>query len=988
MPGSLTRIGLAPAVYPGAIREVTVRNTLMSNLVALTLLVLVPAGAFAQSNSNIAGVVKDTSGAVLPGVTVEAASPALIEKVRTVVTDSSGQYKVINLVPGAYTVTFTLPGFSTVRRDGIALTASFTANVNAELRVGNLEETITVTGEASTVDVQSVVTQRVVTRDILDAIPTGSKSVAHLGVLIPGVIVNNQDVGGSAFTSSQIAIHGGRAGEQQLLYDGMMYNNGQGRGGQYTAIATNDGTVQEISLETGGLGAESEMSGIRTNVIPKEGGNTWRGTLSGAFTNDSLQSDNLTDAFKAAGLLSVNTVHKIYDVNPGFGGPVVRDRLWFYLSVRKWTAQQYVAGMFYNKSPVPWRYEADTTQPALNIETNGNESLRLTWQASSKHKISGQYQYGQQDRPFYGYSLGQTLASPEAAYASKSIPSYLGQVGWNAPLTNRVLVEAGAAVANKNFFTFLQPMAGNNPSYQESSTGNFWGNSRSTYGQNANWQMNTRFSTSYVTGSHNAKVGFTFQHQESYTTQNISNNGMLLTLLNGQPRSVTVWATPLFLKEVNKANVGIYAQDQWTMRNLTLNVGLRYDYFNSYVPEHVMGPGPNVPTRNVTFAPVYDVPNWKNTSPRLGASYDLFGTGKTALKVTAGRYLEAPLLISFTRVANPAGAISTNATRTWTDSNGDFLPQANELGALNNLNFGQSVINTRYDEDVPTTRGYNWEVSTSVQHELMTRVSMNVGYFRRWYGNTRITDNVLIAPEDHDPFCVTAPSDSRLPGGGGYQVCGLYNISRAKFGQVSNLVKMSDEFGDAKEIYNGVDVSLSARLGQGIVIQGGTSTGRTLTDNCFVVDSPQSLLNCRVAPPFQTQVKLIAVYPLPWGGIQTSASFQSLPGPQITASRTYTNAEVRPSLLRDLAAGTGGTVTVPLIAPGTMYADRLNQVDFRMSKIFRLPGNRRIQANMDLFNMFNVSAVLGQNNTYGSSWLRPTNIIQGRLLKFGGQIDF
>ena len=988
MPGSLTRIGLAPAVYPGAIREVTVRNTLMSNLVALTLLVLVPAGAFAQSNSNIAGVVKDTSGAVLPGVTVEAASPALIEKVRTVVTDSSGQYKVINLVPGAYTVTFTLPGFSTVRRDGIALTASFTANVNAELRVGNLEETITVTGEASTVDVQSVVTQRVVTRDILDAIPTGSKSVAHLGVLIPGVIVNNQDVGGSAFTSSQIAIHGGRAGEQQLLYDGMMYNNGQGRGGQYTAIATNDGTVQEISLETGGLGAESEMSGIRTNVIPKEGGNTWRGTLSGAFTNDSLQSDNLTDAFKAAGLLSVNTVHKIYDVNPGFGGPVVRDRLWFYLSVRKWTAQQYVAGMFYNKSPVPWRYEADTTQPALNIETNGNESLRLTWQASSKHKISGQYQYGQQDRPFYGYSLGQTLASPEAAYASKSIPSYLGQVGWNAPLTNRVLVEAGAAVANKNFFTFLQPMAGNNPSYQESSTGNFWGNSRSTYGQNANWQMNTRFSTSYVTGSHNAKVGFTFQHQESYTTQNISNNGMLLTLLNGQPRSVTVWATPLFLKEVNKANVGIYAQDQWTMRNLTLNVGLRYDYFNSYVPEHVMGPGPNVPTRNVTFAPVYDVPNWKNTSPRLGASYDLFGTGKTALKVTAGRYLEAPLLISFTRVANPAGAISTNATRTWTDSNGDFLPQANELGALNNLNFGQSVINTRYDEDVPTTRGYNWEVSTSVQHELMTRVSMNVGYFRRWYGNTRITDNVLIAPEDHDHFCVTAPSDSRLPGGGGYQVCGLYNISRAKFGQVSNLVKMSDEFGDAKEIYNGVDVSLSARLGQGIVIQGGTSTGRTLTDNCFVVDSPQSLLNCRVAPPFQTQVKLIAVYPLPWGGIQTSASFQSLPGPQITASRTYTNAEVRPSLLRDLAAGTGGTVTVPLIAPGTMYADRLNQVDFRMSKIFRLPGNRRIQANMDLFNMFNVSAVLGQNNTYGSSWLRPTNIIQGRLLKFGGQIDF
>jgi hypothetical protein len=949
--------------------------------------VLLPAAAFAQSNSNIAGVVKDATGAVLPGVTVEAASPSLIEKVRTAVTDAAGQYKIINLVPGSYTVTFALQGFNTVRREGVELTASFTANISVDLRVGSLEETITVTGETPTVDVQNVVTQRVVTRDIIDAIPTGSKSVVNLGVMIPGVVVNNQDVGGSAFTSSQIAIHGGRAGEQQLLYDGMMYNNGQGRGGQYTAIATNDGTVQEISLETGGLGAESEMSGIRTNVIPKEGGNVFRGTMAGSFTNHNLQSSNLTDEFKAQGLLSVNTVHQIYDVNPGVGGPVVKDKLWFYLSLRKWSAQQYVAGMFYNQSTVPWMYVADTSRPALNIETNGNESLRLTWQATPRNKFSGQYQYGQQDRPFYGYSLGQTLASPEAAYASKSIPSYLGQIGWNSPMTSRVLLEAGAALANKNFFTFLQPTAGNNPSYQESTTGAFWGNSRSTYGKNANWQMNTRASMSYVTGSHNAKFGFTFQHQESLTTQEISNNGVLLTLLRGQPSQVTVWATPLYLKEINKANVGIYGQDQWTMRRLTLNMGLRYDYFNSYVPPHHLGPGPNVPTRNVDFAPVYDVPNWKNTSPRLGASYDVFGNGRTAVKFTAGRYLEAPLLISFTRVANPAGAISTTATRTWSDTNGDFLPQENELGAPNNSNFGQSVITTRYDDETPDTRGYNWEISSSVQHELMSRVSMNVGYFRRWYGNARTTDNVLVVPEDFTQYCVPAPADPRLPDGGSYQVCGLYNISQAKFSSVQNVVKLAKNFGEDKEIYDGVDLTLSARLPRGVVVQGGTSTGRTLIDQCYVVDSPQALLNCRTAPPFQTQVKLIGVYPIPWGGIQASATYQSLPGPQITASRTYTNAEVLPSLGRNLAAGANGTVAVPLIAPGTMYNDRLNQVDFRLSKIFRM-GSRRIQANMDLFNMFNASAVLAQNNTYGAQWLRPTSIIQGRLLKFGGQIDF
>ena len=964
------------------------RNTFRSILSALAAVLMLPVLTSAQSNSNIAGVARDATGAVLPGVTVEAASPALIEKVRTAVTDSAGQYKIINLVPGVYTVTFTLAGFNTTKHEGIELTASFTANVNGDMRLGALEETITVTGAVTTVDVQNVVTQRVVTRDVLDAIPTGSKSVVHLGILIPGVIVNNQDVGGSAFTSSQIAIHGGRAGEQQLLYDGMMYNNGQGRGGQYTAIATNDGTVQEISLETGGLGAESEMSGIRTNVIPREGGNTFRGSMAGSFTNHRLQTDNLTDEFKAQGLLTVNTVHRIYDVNPGFGGPILKDRIWFYTSVRAWSAQQYVAGMFYNKSTVPWMYVADTTRPALNIETNGNESLRLTWQVTPRNKFSGQYQYGQQDRPYYGYSLGQTLASPEAAYASKSIPSYLGQIGWNAPLTSRILLEGGAAVANKNFFTFLQPTAGNNPSYQESSTGNFWGNSRSTYGQNANWQMNTRASVSYVTGSHNAKFGFTFQHQESRTTQDVSYNATLLTLLNGNPRSVTVFATPLELKEINKANVGIYAQDQWTIRQLTVNAGLRYDYFNSYVPEHHLGPGPYVPTRDVTFDPVYNVPNWKDTSPRLGASYDLFGDGKTAIKFSAGRYLEAPLLISFTRVANPAGAISTQATRTWNDLNGDFLPQENELGGLSNVNFGRSIINTRYADAVPETRGYNWEVSTSLQHELLPRVALNVGYFRRWFGNTRVTDNVLVTPADYSPYCVTAPTDARLPNGGGYEICGLYNISPARFGQVSNLVTMASDFGDEKEVFNGVDVTLNARLPRGIVVQGGTATGRTMTEGCYVVDSPENLRNCKVTPPFLTQIKLLAVYPLPWAGIQTSATFQSLPGPQISASRVFTNAEVLPSLGRNLANGANGTVTVQLIDPGTMYNDRLNQLDFRLSKLIRLPGNRRIQANMDLFNMFNASAVLGQNNNYGGSWLRPTSILQGRLVKFGGQLDF
>ena len=286
------------------------------------------------------------------------------------------------------------------------------------------------------------------------------------------------------------------------------------------------------------------------------------------------------------------------------------------------------------------------------------------------------------------------------------------------------------------------------------------------------------------------------------------------------------------------------------------------------------------------------VPLWRDVTPRLGVSYDVFGTGKTAVKFSIGKYLEAPNPPTYTRAANPAGGLVQSATRTWADANGDFVPQANELGQLSQANFGNSVITTRYADEVLTTRSYNWEAAAQVQHEIVPRVAINAGYFRRWYGNLRVTDNLLVAPSDYTTFCVKSPLDSRLPGGGGYDVCGLANVSQAKFGQTSNLISLASHFGEPKEIYNGVDITTNVRLPRGIVVSGGPSIGRVETDNCFVVDSPQELLNCDTKPPFQPNVKLLGVYPLPWGGIQTAATFQSLAGPQITASRTYTNAEI------------------------------------------------------------------------------------------------
>ena len=574
---------------------------------------LLPMPAFAQANSVIAGVVRDSSGAVLPGVTVEAASPALIEKSRTVVTDGEGQYKIVNLRPGAYSVTFTLSGFSVVKREGVTLTASFTATVNADLRVGALEETITVSGAAPTVDVQNVVQQKVMTREIVDAIPVGAKSVMSVGVLIPGVTTNSQDVGGTQYGSAALAIHGSALFEQQLLYDGIAYNNGAGRGGSFTAIAPNSATIQEISYETGALSAESEVAGLRSNIIPKDGGNQFAGFLFGAFTNHSLQTNNLSPELVSQGLTSVDRVDYIYDFNPAAGGPIAKDKLWFYASFRQWKTNTFAAGLYYNKSTVPQAYVPDTSRPAFEGDRDQNASLRLTWQASPKNKINLQHQWADQLRDhFYSQSTTNRTQAPEATIYYHGQPSYLAQATWNAPLTSKLLFEAGAGFANKDFQYFLQTPDGvtpATPAFSDLGTGYSWGSLGSPYGHNATHNFNAKFTTSYVTGSHAAKVGITFQHDSALHHPEPDEQRRDLSAAQWRPgadyavcdAALDLWEyTQGEHRSLRAGSVDAQAADaqRWASGSTTTTTTSR---------PTTNGPGPLVPNRNTTFPEVDNV---------------------------------------------------------------------------------------------------------------------------------------------------------------------------------------------------------------------------------------------------------------------------------------------------------------------------------------------------------------------------------------------
>jgi hypothetical protein len=410
--------------------------------------------------------------------------------------------------------------------------------------------------------------------------------------------------------------------------------------------------------------------------------------------------------------------------------------------------------------------------------------------------------------------------------------------------------------------------------------------------------------------------------------------------------------------------------------------------------------------------PASDWHHLEDLVPRLGAVYDLFGNGKTAIKGTANKYVAA-ISGALSFPGSPSLRQSDTATRAWTDGlsgptalpegdprRGNFvvdcdrtIPAANaECGALSNALFAQQIPTLTYDPATYTgwgSRGYNWEFSLGVQQQLMPRVSMDVAYFRRVYGNLLVTDNVALAPADYDRYSITVPVDARLPNSGSV-ISDLYDLKPEKVaGGVpsNNLQTFAKNYGDQIEHWNGTDVNFNARLPRGVILQGGFSTGRVTTDNCDVVtklDNP-STLYCHVEGNWLTDVKAVGSYLIPRVDVRLSGTFQSIAGAPISASYIVQNAEVQKTLPRGLSGGRT-TVSVNIVEPNTMYVERINQVDLRFSKLFKW-GRSRVTGNLDLYNAFNNDTILTQSNAYGN-WQQPFSLILGRFVKLGAQLEF
>ena len=1011
---------------------------------ALALLLFgVPLPASAQPA--IAGLVRDPAGAPIPGVTVEAASPALIEKVRTTATDGNGRYRIEALVPGLYSVRFTFPGMRPFRQDNVELTGSLTVVVDADLGLAALSERTEVIGAAPLVDVFRATPEVALDADLVKALPL-ARTYSSVLFAAPGVVTSAIDtITGTALTT--FPIHGGRVNEGRLTVDGWTIGSPPS-GNTPTNYSIDVANAAEVTLGAAGLG-ERETGGLVMNVVSRSGGNTTSGSFYAGATGEGLQSDNVTPELRSQGATGNSRLSKVYDVSATLGGPLKKERLWYALTAHTGGSRREVPNVYYNRNAgdaSQWLYAPDLERHEYSDRTFENASGRLTWQMTPRNKLTGFWDAQAVCRNCTG-------ATPGASEPMRIAPEAVGVLGrdlhvtqltWSSVYSPHVMLEAGYGgtyFGVGNFEREPNPTRGLIRVTEQCSAGCAanGGIPGLVYRSQDFSVAHTgsylwKASAAYVTGTTTVKVGYQHTLMTDDRTWFTNDQNLAYRLNNGVPDQLTQSISPW----VNDARAGwdaVYVQMQRTADRVTLQGALRFDRAYSWFPEQREGPSRFLP-EPIVFPETKGVDSYKDVTPRAGAVFDVFGDGRTAAKIHVGKYLEGVGVSGIYASSNPTLRLpqttsvfgTAGVTRSWVDANANFVadcdlsnPAAQDLrgsggdacGVLSNVRFGTPMLTSTFDPAVLSgwgVRPSDWTFGAAIEHQIGEHTAASIAYTRRWFQGFTVADNTALAASDFTPFRLTAPVDRRLPGGGGYLVEGLYDVVPEQAGRVSNAVTSASHFGEWRQYFDGFDATISMRSRR-LSAFAGVSAGRTVADNCAVRAALPELSTttsgtsafgqglatsavtpvspyCRASTGILAHGRALGSYLVPKIEVQLAAVFQSRPGAMLVANYAAPNAVVAPSLGRNLSGG-AANVTVNLIEPGSLYGDRFQEIDVRVAKRLRLGRWRSLLA-VDVYNVLNASAVLAYNSAFvpQGTWLQPMMIQTPRFVRFAAEIEF
>jgi hypothetical protein len=960
---------------------------------------------------------------VLPGVTVEAASPAIIEKVRTAVTDEQGRYRIDGLRPGIYRLSFTLTGFSTIVREKIDVASQVAVTINADLKVGALEETITVSGETPQVDVQQASRTQVITRDIIDALPV-SRNVMSIGVLSPGVRPGTPDIGGSRMTEQVgLRAHGLAGNDAEQLIEGMSIQSLEGASQSYF----DDMLQSEITVMTSAIPADTSGGGIRLNSVLKDGGNLFSGSAFLGFSSGDWQSENVDDMLRAAprSIRSANGIKHIHMFTGSVGGPIVRDKLWFIVTARHQSSDETVADV-----PVQITTpQGEVINSYLDTYVRG-PSLRVTWQASQKHKLASFVQrwWKRKGRTFSagGDPRSGQFRDPRKAHHT------VGNIKYTSPISSRILLEGGYSWTlfdwhggpdlgiikergTPEWFATAERISNQrmvHPLCAYDTGCTQWASRLSQRQDNTRIVFDGRIS--YVTGSHNLKFGYTHEIGPDGRMANEYNGDLQQRYNNGNPSQVTVWNTPLDAPGKVQYDSAFFMQDTWTLQRLTLSPGLRIEWFAAGMDETGSLAGRFSPER---FYPAqHDLIKWgPDYAPRFAAVYDLFGDGRTALKANFSKYHRQYDADPFLVYAD-AGLRSEN--RNWFDvdlvpgtvntrsgipmpTDGDDIAQDNEIGT------GSPTFGGRADRNPgDLRRQYNLEFTTGIQHQVAPRLAVGFMLFKRQIKDIALTDRTLISHANYTAFTTGIPQNdwnniARDPDASAVldrnEVITLYNLHQASnsvFGQ--QLIDRSSN--DNKSFYTGLETSFSARLAGGATIFGSWTAERNVSVFCESDDNPNGpttgdLYQGRPVSqggrfcdqrdfdiPFIHEFKLAGSYALPVIGIDFGAVLQSYAG--LERVITWQPAQgLYPNSQRTQAQ------TIVMNEPGSLFNERWDQLDINFKKNIRY-GNKVHTFQLDYFNVFNNNSIRTLTDAVGTNLGQVTAIMPGRFPRVAYQFKW